>query len=157
MTNKIFKLFALSALIVMVQGATAKTLAPCSQVPNRTSAGRAQCALIDSSFYRGLLGRVPDQAGLNFWVQHSMAGTVSCAQIAEFFINTDDFKRRYSSTDILSGANILYRALLGRSLAYDNQAISYIANNRPQLSSLAKSILTSAEFSNRCRVYGFSR
>ncbi|HWJ61313.1 MAG TPA: DUF4214 domain-containing protein [Acidimicrobiales bacterium] len=64
--------------------------------------------------YLAGLGRLPDRSGLQFWTRRHAAG-VPLIKLAEQFIGSAEFKRRYGSPSNTGYIDVLYRNVLGRA------------------------------------------
>lgn len=82
-------------------------------------------ALIDSEEYSGIVApvvrlyfayfdRLPDTAGLSFWIEQRRSGW-SLARIASFFGDSPEFERTYGATSDGQFVDLVYTNVLGRS------------------------------------------
>jgi alpha-tubulin suppressor-like RCC1 family protein len=58
--------------------------------------------------------RIPDYAGLNFWIGHYRAGN-SLESISDFFAASAEFQATYGALDNAAFVNLVYRNVLGRA------------------------------------------
>lgn len=78
--------------------------------------------------YLAGLGRLPDRGGYQYWTRHHAAGA-PLIDLAQQFIVSTEFNRRYGTPGTTAYINVLYRNVLGRSadpdgLAYWNQRLA---------------------------------
>ena len=63
--------------------------------------------------YLGALGRLPDRGGLQYWTRRHHAG-VQLAVLADQFLRSSEFARRYGTPSDAGFVDVLYRNILGR-------------------------------------------
>ena len=93
--------------------------------------------------YEGVLGRNPDQVGLNFWVNLYRNGSASLTQIANAFATTPEGAAVLGTTVSTTSVTALYKASLGRTPS-TAEVNAWIATGLP-LAQVAASIATSGE------------
>jgi Domain of unknown function (DUF4214) len=67
--------------------------------------------------YQASFDRIPDEAGLGFWIGQLDGGALSLNQIAQYFIESDEFTQVHGDNDILNDAqylDLLYQNVLDR-------------------------------------------
>lgn len=64
--------------------------------------------------YLAALGRLPDRSGLQYWTQRHAAG-VPLVKLADQFVRSSEFSRRYGNPSNLGYIDLLYRNVLGRA------------------------------------------
>ena len=67
--------------------------------------------------YEASFDRIPDAAGLGFWIGHYDAGNVDLVQMAEFFMQSPEFTSLYGAADTLDDEaflTVLYNNVLDR-------------------------------------------
>ena len=67
--------------------------------------------------YQASYDRIPDEAGLGFWIGQLDGGALSLNQIAQYFIESDEFTQVHGDNDILNDAqylDLLYQNVLDR-------------------------------------------
>ena len=72
--------------------------------------------------YLAGLGRLPDRSGLQYWTRRHAAG-ISIGELAQHFIGSSEFNRRYGAPGNRSYVEVLYRNVLGR--AGDPSGVDY--------------------------------
>jgi hypothetical protein len=72
--------------------------------------------------YLAGLGRLPDRSGLQYWTRRHAAG-VRLGDLAQQFLRSSEFQRRYGSPANAAYIDVLYRNVLGR--AADAQGLDY--------------------------------
>jgi hypothetical protein len=87
--------------------------------------------------YFAYFGRIPDHAGLRYWMGRR-AGGVSVARISASFAGSSEFRRRYGSLSAQAFVALVYRNVLGREadpagLAYWTRRVASGATSRGQL------------------------
>lgn len=105
--------------------------------------------------YSVCLGRTPDEAGLNDWVNRLKNGQVTGVTAAYGFIFSEEFQNKnYCNTDYVKQ---LYRAFMGRE--YDNGGLNDWVG-RLQSGTTREEVFNgfaqSEEFSNLCAQYGIA-
>ena len=106
-------------------------------------------------FYQQCLGRNPDQAGLNGWVNALIDGSLSGSDVANGFIFSQEFiDRNTSNAEFIT---ILYRAFFNRapdSVGYNGwlSALNVGLSRQDALNGF----IYSAEFENLCASYGIN-
>ena len=76
--------------------------------------------------YEAAFDRVPDQAGLGYWIRELDAGKGSLTWMANNFILSEEFKARYGSPEAVSNTaflDLLYRNVLSRGA--DGEGFNY--------------------------------
>lgn len=63
--------------------------------------------------YLAGLGRLPDRSGLQYWTRRHAAG-VPLAKLADQFLSSSEFQRRYGAPTDAGYVDVLYRNVLGR-------------------------------------------
>ena len=106
-------------------------------------------------FYQQCLGRNPDAAGLNGWVNALLNGTLCGADVANGFIFSREFIARNTSNETF--LTILYRAFFDRE-PDDGGFTGWISqlNIGASRQSVLDGFIYSQEFSNLCANYGIS-
>lgn len=103
--------------------------------------------------YNVCLGRRPDEAGKNYWINMLASGEKSGAEVAYGFIFSDEFKQKnYCNEDYVKQ---LYRAFMGRE--YDQGGFEYWVNhleNGMTREQVFNGFSQSDEFRNLCDSYG---
>ena len=109
-----------------------------------------------TSLYVNLLGRNPDQGGLNGFAGGLANGTATAASVAQEIVNCPEFKNhQYSYNTYVTR---LYRALLGREAG--SSEVTYWANfmtNGVSETFILQQIAGSQEFAVKCNSYGITR
>ena len=106
--------------------------------------------------YTEVLGRAPDTAGLNGWVNQLVNGTTNGAQAAYgFFFSREFINRQHGNSQYV---DILYRTLLGRAGDAAGRArwIEHLHVGLPREDVFA-GFVNSTEFGNFCREAGIER
>lgn len=106
--------------------------------------------------YAVALGREPDEAGLNSWVDIISNREITGAQAAYGFIFSDEFKNK----NLNDGAyvDILYRTLFDRTADEGGRSGWLdILDNGLSREYVFKGFVDSAEFNNLCLAYGIDR
>jgi len=93
--------------------------------------------------YEGILGRNPDQVGLNFWVNLYRGGKANLTQIANAFTTTPEGAKVLGTTVSTDSVTALYKTSLGRTPTTD-EVKGWINTGLP-LAQVSASIATSAE------------
>ena len=83
------------------------------------AASNAEVAAFVERFYVLVLGREPDQAGLDEWVNALLGGALSGADVAEAFFLSGEYLDRNTSDDEF--VETLYRALFNRNSDFDGK------------------------------------
>ncbi|UWR16969.1 DUF4214 domain-containing protein [Sulfitobacter sp. M368] len=68
--------------------------------------------------YQASFDRTPDEAGLGFWIGQLDGGALSLNQIAQYFIDSEEFTQTHGDNDILTDAqylDLLYHNVLDRN------------------------------------------
>jgi hypothetical protein len=68
--------------------------------------------------YLAGLGRLPDRSGLQYWTRRHAAG-VRLGDLAQQFLRSSEFQRRYGSPGNTAYIDVLYRNVLGRAADAD--------------------------------------
>ena len=108
-----------------------------------------------SRFYTEVLGRTPDNDGLNNWVSQLESNASTADDIANGFFFSDEFTNRDTSNNEF--VNIAYNTLLGRSAdtaGLDNW-VSHLANGMSRTDML-DGFIYSQEFSALANEYGIN-
>ena len=106
--------------------------------------------------YTVVLNRRADVVGLNDWTGHLMNGTANGAQVADGFINSDEFIKRNLSNE--KYVKVLYRAFFNREP--DEGGFNVWMNELAKGASrrdVMKGFVHSVEFSDLCAQYGIIR
>ena len=106
-------------------------------------------------FYQQCLGRQPEQAGLNGWVNALINSTLSGSDVAYGFIFSQEFINRNTSNETF--VTILYRAFFGREpdTAGYNGWVNYLYSGASRQNTL-NGFIYSQEFENLCANYGIA-
>jgi hypothetical protein len=135
------------------------TATPAPMPAANVNCSTALCNYIKKNLYAGLLGvATPDQSSLNYWLNSVSTGGNGCAQIAVYFMNQPAFVSRISTMTESSYVTLIYQSLLNRSpdLGGYTNAMTYLRNGTLSKAGLARSVLSSPEFGQRCvDTYGF--
>lgn len=103
--------------------------------------------------YRVILGREPDDGGLQYWVGILGSGKQAASEIIYGFMTSNEYRNRgYSDS---ASIEILYRAMLGRDS--DQSGKLYwlgIVNGGNSLAFVINGFCTSTEFKRLCAEYG---
>ncbi|WP_373500680.1 DUF4214 domain-containing protein [Desulfococcus sp.] len=104
-------------------------------------------------FYRLILGRNPDEAGLAGWTAAIGRGAVTGADLAEGFLSSEEFNRRGTTDEAF--LIILYRALMNRepNPEWIDEWAAELASGTPR-GEVVEAFISSEEFANLARVYG---
>ncbi len=128
---------------------------PKTSTPITPTASNAQVAAFVTRFYETCLSRGPDAAGLTSWVNALVSKRHSGADIANGFVNSQEFKNRnLSNTDFV---NIMYRAFFDR--AADPSGFSgWVAelNAGRSRQYVLAGFVNSQEFKALCAAYGIN-
>lgn len=73
-----------------------------------------------SRLYLGALDRLPDNSGLNYWVEQFQQGK-TLTQIATDFVNSTEFGSRFESRSLDGFVDRLYQNVLGRQADADGK------------------------------------
>ena len=99
--------------------------------------------------YQAAFGRVPDQAGLAYWVDEIGANPSALAVLNTTFANSAEFNARYgANATTLANLGVvaeLYENVLGRQL--DAAGLTYWVNSGLNAAQLLRAFAQSAEFS----------
>ena len=119
------------------------------------AAANLQVQAFVTRFYQQCLGRNPDAAGLNGWVNALLNGTLCGADVANGFIFSREFIARNTSNETF--LTILYRAFFDRE-PDDGGFTGWISqlNIGASRQSVLDGFIYSQEFSNLCANYGIS-
>ena len=107
-------------------------------------------------FYKEILNREPEEAGLADWVGRLSSGQAKGADIGYGFIKSQEFlNRNVSNTEYL---NILYRAFFNRAADTDgfNYWMNALNSGKSRLF-VYKGFAESQEFTNLCNAYDIQR
>ena len=105
--------------------------------------------------YRVILGRSPDEGGLNDWSNLLYNGRATAAEIVYGFVDSDEFKNRgYSNSDAVE---ILYNAMLDRGSDADGKAgwVRLLEGGKT-LKDVVNGFCVSVEFRGLCSQYGIT-
>jgi S-layer protein len=98
--------------------------------------------------YQAAFGRVPDQAGLSYWVDQVASSPNALASLSVIFANSAEFNTRYgaSATTTASAAlvGLLYENVLGRPP--DAAGLTYWSSQKLDAAQLLQAFAQSAEF-----------
>ena len=98
--------------------------------------------------YQAAFGRVPDQAGLGYWVGQVASSPNALAELSVIFANSAEFNSRYgaSATSLASVAlvGLLYENVLGRPP--DAAGLAYWSSQNLDAAQLLQAFAQSAEF-----------
>ena len=64
--------------------------------------------------YRAVFGRSPDASGFDYWVAERIEG-MSLERVADFFIDSPEYRERFGDADAAGFVDQLYRNVLGRT------------------------------------------
>lgn len=108
-----------------------------------------------TSLYVNLLGRNPDQGGLNGFAGGIADGSTTAASVAQEIVNCQEFKNHhYSNEEYVSR---LYRAMQGREAgALEIVNWAAIMANGVSETYILQQITGSQEFITRCKAYGIT-
>jgi hypothetical protein len=100
--------------------------------------------------YLAALGRTPDPSGLDYWTRRHRSG-VSIRRLADQFIASSEFQRRYGVPSVADFVDLVYRNVLGRP--GDPSGIDYwgrrLADGRVSRSELLVQMSESSEHRRR--------
>ena len=111
-----------------------------------------KAAAFVSRCYMVILGRNPDEGGLDYWTSGLKAKTGSAADIIYSFISSNEFQAKGCSAE--QTIDILYRSMLGRNP--DGDGMNYWlgrVNGGASYADLVNSFATSGEFKAICSQY----
>ena len=98
--------------------------------------------------YQAAFGRVPDQAGLEYWVDQVASSPNALASLSTIFANSAEFNTRYgaSATSPASASlvGLLYENVLGRPP--DAAGLAYWSSQKLDAAQLLQAFAQSAEF-----------
>lgn len=100
----------------------AGTTTPSQLIAGLVAGEGAEDAQPVARLYLAGLGRLPDRSGLQYWTRRHAAG-VPLAELAQQFIVSTEFNRRYGSPGNTAYIDVLYRNVLGR--AADASGLDY--------------------------------
>lgn len=98
--------------VSIVHGRPGESVTPLSPEPLDQGLARLYLAVFD---------RLPDLAGLRYWVQQREQG-MSLSSVADSFLKSDEFVQTYGGLDDTRFIDLLYLNVLGRSADRDGQA-----------------------------------
>ncbi len=103
-------------------------------------------------FYKEILNRDAEAAGLNYWTDELTTGILAGADLAVSFIDSQEFQDRNLNND--QYLTVLYRAFFNRESDASgyNEWLSQL-NNGTSRADILHGFLYSDEFSNLCRSY----
>ena len=106
-------------------------------------------------FYKETLNRMPDEGGLNDWVNQLQKKTRTGADVAYGFIFSDEFKAKNLNNDLF--VRTLYSAFFGREADEGgyNDWMNRLASGQTR-EQVLKGFLGSAEFRDLCTKYGIT-
>lgn len=105
--------------------------------------------------YKIILGREPDQKGLEEWVGLLTSGKKTAAEVVYGFLTSNEFKnKKINDADIIE---ILYKAMLGRGSDAKGKAewVSKLESGYP-VGAIINGFCTSTEFRRICEEYGIA-
>lgn len=105
------------------------------------------------NLYEHILGRKSDISGIKYWTERLMAGSVTGAETAGFFIESQEFKMAGISNGVF--IEKLYKAILGRD--GDESGKRYwvsLLNKGATRPSIGAAFINSPEFSDTCNLHG---
>ena len=103
--------------------------------------------------YKIILGREPDQKGLDEWVETLTSGKKTAAEVVYGFLTSNEFNnKKINDADIIE---ILYKAMLGRGSDAKGKAewVSKLESGYP-VGAIINGFCTSTEFRRICEEYG---
>ena len=103
--------------------------------------------------YRLILGREPEQGGLDYWVTRLKNGSTSAAEAMDGFVNSNEFRNKnLSNSDAIE---ILYKAMLSRDSepAGKQYWLDRMARGE-SITSVVNGFCESNEFKRLCENYG---
>lgn len=112
-----------------------------NQIATSTEAAKFVTPIVQ--LYEGILGRNPEQVGLNFWVNLYRSGNANLTQIANAFATTPEGAAVLGNAVSTASVTALYKASLNRTPT-TTEVNGWIATGLP-LAQVAASIATSAE------------
>ncbi len=118
-----------------------------------TYGSRSDVEAFVTRFYQQCLGRVPDQQGLDGWVNALLNGSLTGADVANGFILSDEFINRNTTNEDF--VVILYRAFFNREpddAGYSGW-LNYLYDGNSRSDAL-NGFVSSQEFYNLCAQYG---
>ena len=105
--------------------------------------------------YRVILGREPDQGGLDYWTEKMASGELEAAAIIDQFVNSIEFKgKQLSNRDAVE---VLYQAMLGRGS--DEAGMTYWLTKLEAgdpFAVIINGFCNSQEFKGICAEYGIT-
>ncbi len=103
--------------------------------------------------YAVILGRAPDQAGLEDWTGRLKSGERTAAEIIDGFVNSDEFKNKKLSNE--EAVTVLYNAMLDRDPDAGGLASwTKVLEAGNPFGAVINGFCESAEFKELCREYG---
>ena len=106
--------------------------------------------------YTNVLGREPEDSGLEYWTERLYSKEITGAEAAWGFIFTPEFENK--NIDNETYVNILYNTCLDRDADADglDYWVNYL-NNHLSREFVLRGFIESREFSNICSTYGIER
>jgi len=124
--------------------------------PVKTSSTNSDITAFVTRFYQVILGRLPDNAGLESWVEQLASGVSSASDIATGFIASPEFTGR--NTTPTEYVTVLYNAFFDRTPDAGITTWVSAINNGGDTTSARLSVLggflNSQEFANLASAYG---
>lgn len=119
-----------------------------------TPGGQSRVLFV-TRLYRNVLGREPDQTGLNYWTRNLVSGTTGAAIAHQFFFSNEFLARSVSNDRFLE---ILYLTLLNRPITASDRSywLPQLNIGVPRENVLA-GFISSTEFTNLCAQFGIVR
>ena len=134
---------------------TASPKPTASPTAGPTAAPADKVAAFVTRLYKVCLGRAPDAAGLEYWVNQLKTQSATGSTAAHGFVFSEEFTgKNYSDTDFIKQ---LYRAFMGREADAEGLAgwVNALANGMTREDAF-NGFAISAEFANLCEDYGIS-
>ena len=121
--------------------------------PVTPTADMAKIKAFVTRCYSVILGRDPDQDGLNAWANALATGTRKASEIIDGFVNSQEFLSKKLSKE--EQVDILYQAMLGRSADSAGKASWVkVLNEGHPFGAVINGFCGSTEFINLCAEYG---
>jgi len=104
--------------------------------------------------YDNILGRVPDDSGLNYWTEQLNSNVFSASQIVEHFIFSGELSDKVAAMSNEEFITFLYKSFLSRTPDTDgyNSWLSYMNSGISKLDTL-RTFLDNAEWVNICNLF----
>ena len=105
--------------------------------------------------YQGILGRDPDQHGLEFWMNKLLTKEKTASEIIQGFVESVEFKsKNLSNSDAIE---ILYKVMLGRGSDPGGKSFWLEKmNNGTTYAGIINGFCGSKEFTELCELYGIT-